>query len=522
MLALVILGTRLTFFNDDWAFLLQRPGLEGDSVLSPHNGQLAVGVDLGFKALVALFGFDQLPFRLVLSLAVAAVGVTVFLLVAERAGRLLGLIAAALVVFLGPASEALLFFASVGPVTALAAGLCALLAMETDTSRRNLVACMLLLLAVACSGVGLAFVVGAFIAVLLRRRSEQLWIPGIPLALYAVWWLTAGGDATSDLSGSNLERLPGYIVDSAAIGLASVAGLKHGAHQQNFGYVLLGLAILGVGVWVLRGGRPGPWLPIFVGAALTFWAMTGLSFVPGREPEASRFQIVNAALLLVIFAEIFRPVRLRGWPLAAVLIAAFFALASNLDALRDGYRYLQDQSSWAKLTTGALEIARGQATADVRLTEPVARADFLGGITSDRYFEETESHGSPAHYSQEQITAASPEMRQAADSVLAAAYSMQPTPARGDDTERSCRRIPATAGAEFEARLPPGAAIIENPGTEPLVLAARRFAPAGGALPLGFLGPDSRSRIVVPADSAGAWWLSKQGNSLLKVCRTGR
>ena len=130
MLVVVILGTRLTFFNDDWAYLLQRPGIEGASVFSPHNGQLVVGVDLSVKLLVGLFGYPQLPFRLVLGLSVAGVGIGVYLLVAERVGWVLGLAATAVVILLGTAWEDLLFFASVGPITALAAGLGALYALE--------------------------------------------------------------------------------------------------------------------------------------------------------------------------------------------------------------------------------------------------------------------------------------------------------------------------------------------------------------------------------------------------------
>jgi hypothetical protein len=41
VLVVVLLGTRLTFFNDDWYFLFQRPGLEShpglDSLLAPHT-----------------------------------------------------------------------------------------------------------------------------------------------------------------------------------------------------------------------------------------------------------------------------------------------------------------------------------------------------------------------------------------------------------------------------------------------------------------------------------------------------
>jgi len=67
-LLLVLLGTRLTFFSDDWYFLLQRPGLSAhagiDVVLAPHNSNL-VAVDVViYKALVGAFGLrSQLPFR---------------------------------------------------------------------------------------------------------------------------------------------------------------------------------------------------------------------------------------------------------------------------------------------------------------------------------------------------------------------------------------------------------------------------------------------------------------------------
>src|SRR2546421_6205661 len=66
-LLVVVLRTRLTFFNDDWYFLLQRPGLEshggGDTLLAPHNGNVVVLLAVMYKALVGVFGFgSQLPF----------------------------------------------------------------------------------------------------------------------------------------------------------------------------------------------------------------------------------------------------------------------------------------------------------------------------------------------------------------------------------------------------------------------------------------------------------------------------
>jgi hypothetical protein len=128
-----------------WYFLLQRPGLEShaglDSLLAPHNSQSVVLTALAYKILVALFGLSsQLPFRLVLGLAVAAVGVFVYLMVSARAGTAIGLAGAAVIVFLGSAWEDLLFFASLDLVGSLATGLAAVWALQRDSTRRNVVA----------------------------------------------------------------------------------------------------------------------------------------------------------------------------------------------------------------------------------------------------------------------------------------------------------------------------------------------------------------------------------------------
>ncbi len=138
-LLVVVLRSRLTFFNDDWYFLLQRPGLEShgglDTLLVPHNGNIVVLLAVMYKVLVAVFGLGfQLPFGLVTGLTVAALGVLVFVLVDERLGPVVGLAAAAVVVFMGPAWEALLFFASISHLGALTLGVAALLALESDTT----------------------------------------------------------------------------------------------------------------------------------------------------------------------------------------------------------------------------------------------------------------------------------------------------------------------------------------------------------------------------------------------------
>jgi hypothetical protein len=143
---LIVLGTRLTFFNDDWYILLQPPGLEShggvDTLLAPHNGNMVVLFVLIYKVLLAVFGMSsQLPFRVVGAAATAGLGILVYALTSERVGSVVGLVAAAIVLFLGPAWEALLFFGGTNHLFALGLGLTAFWLLETDTPRRNAIAC---------------------------------------------------------------------------------------------------------------------------------------------------------------------------------------------------------------------------------------------------------------------------------------------------------------------------------------------------------------------------------------------
>ncbi|HZU59400.1 MAG TPA: hypothetical protein VE983_00440, partial [Solirubrobacteraceae bacterium] len=313
---IVVLGTRLTFFNDDWYFLLQRPGLEShgglDVLLAPHNSNLVPLTAGLYKVLVAVFGMgSQVPFRLVLGLAVAAVGVMVFLLVSQRAGPLFGLACAAVVLLLGAAWEDLLFFASIDLVGSLAAGLAALWLLDRARPRPWLGGLMSVC-SVGFSNVGVPFALGAAVAVLLRRRPAQLWVPAVPLALFGLWWELDGHRQPSHLSLHNVEHLPRYLLESIGSGLASATGLSRGTVSGTYtrGYVLLGIgaALLVIGRW--RGRRPSSSVLVPVVVAVSFWSLTGASFIPGREPFASRYQLIDVVLLMLIATDLLGPLHL--------------------------------------------------------------------------------------------------------------------------------------------------------------------------------------------------------------------
>jgi hypothetical protein len=394
--------------------------------------------------------------------------------------------------------------------------------VERDTARRNVIACFLLVLSVLLSDVGLPFVVAAAIAVGLGRRPARLWIPAIPLVLFAIWWLAYGSEAPTYLSVSNLEGLPTYVFDSASSGLASIAGVNRGdlTGTSARGHVLLIVAAVVVVAWLVRGGRPSSWLLVFVGAALTFWVLTGANYTLGRAASASRYQLVDATLLILIAAELFRSTRLRRWQVAVLSALALIAIVSNLDTLGYGYRFMRHHATYTKADLGALQIARRVASPRFQLFESIAHDPYLTGITAKRYFSESAAHGSPPAYSPKQIANAPPAQRQAADNVLTAAYGVFPTKADRPSSSQGCRRLAVRAdGGGPDVQIPPRGAFLTDLGRSPLVIYLRRFAPKNLSVSIGFLGAGSTARIAVPPDSlALPWKLTATGRSALEIC----
>jgi hypothetical protein len=507
---LVVLGSRLSFFNDDWWFLLQRPGIEShgglDVVLAPHNGNMVVLPAAVYKALAGVFGLgSQVPFRVAVALAAVCLGALVYSIVAQRLGSVAGLAAAAVVLFLGPAWEALLFIGASNHVGALIFGLAALVAIERDTPGRNALACGLLVAAVATANTGLAFVVGAAVAVLLRRRPVELWVPAVPAALFGLWWAAYGHRQPSNVTLAHIEQLPRYVFNALGAGLAAITGTQN--HSLP-GVISSGdvLAVLALGVviwWLVRGGRPSAWAIAVASTLVAFWLLAGASAIQGRGPATSRYQVVDSVLLIVLVAELLRG-RVLGrrtqWALGAVAVVV---VAANLVVLRQGYDFLRVQSAFAKADLGALQIARPLAPPNFWLLAPVAQNPYLSGVTAQRYFAETNAHGAPAVSSAPQIASAPVPERHAADAVLAAAYAITPRPTGASGASGRCRRLTANGS---EVALTPGRVAIRNLGAAPLVVGVRRFAPHGTPVDVGFLAAHSQARLQIPPDQVTIPW----------------
>lgn len=524
-ITLAALGAQLTFFNDEWFVLLQRPGLNGDSVFAPHNGHLSALPVLIYKGFAEAFGLDsRFPLTLLLVAVILTLVVLVFVYVSERAGEILALLAAAVLLFLGPAWQDLLWPFQIGLIGSLTTGVAVLLALERETPRANVAACALLVLSISLSNLGVSFILAAAVAVLLRRRPAELWVPGVPALLFAIWWLAYGTDAPSDFSLYNAYHAPFYVLDMIAAGFASLAGVSLDVDNRPnlaaWGRPLLALAAIGIAAWALRGGRPSRGVAIVATAAFSFWILVALNHVEWRTPSESRYQLVSGVFLVLLAAELFRPVRLERSALAIGGVLALVVIGANIGALKNGYDLLRYESHVTKADLGALDIGRGNFAPSFRLLRQNAQDLYQAGITAEAYFRERDEHGSPA-YTPAQIAAAEPGAQRSADNVMAAGYGLgvaEVIRAAGTTPANRCAKLdPATAAAEVP--LGPGAVLVTNLGGAPSEIHIRRFAPPELPIGIGTLAGGFSARFRVPVDRASVpWRLGASAGSSLEVC----
>ena len=353
-----------TLWVDEWDWAQNRRGWDLDTFLRPHNGHLSLVPVAIYKLLFATAGLTHYaPYRIVLIAAHLLCVALVFVYASRRVGSYLGVIAAALILFLGPAWQNILSPFQVAWLISLAAGLGALLMLDRGDRAGDIVASALLAVSIASSSLGIAVAVGVALEVLWgRRRWRDAWIVAAPLALYALWWVPYHD--VNAFARHNIILTPGFVADSAASAVAALAGLE-GHGTPDAGVTLLDwgrpLAVAAVAllVWRLtRLGRVPPRVPALLAIALSFWILTALNRAQISAPFAGRYVYVGAFIVVLLAVEVARGVSL-DWR-AAVLIGAASAAAivSNIGSLRDGARILRSNAPAAEADLGALEAAR--------------------------------------------------------------------------------------------------------------------------------------------------------------------
>src|ERR1700730_5991501 len=193
--AILWLSRAFSFYFDEWTFILTAPDWTWTTFLQPHNEHPVMLTRLIYWALLSTAGMrSYLPYMLVLLVLHGASAFLLFELVRRRAGDLVGLACAALLLVIGAGWENLLWAFQSAFVGSVACGLGMLLALEDPSSRRKLLAAALLLTAsLMFSGIGLFFGVAAAVRLGLvpARRRELLWFAPV-VGAFAIWYLVFG------------------------------------------------------------------------------------------------------------------------------------------------------------------------------------------------------------------------------------------------------------------------------------------------------------------------------------------
>ena len=520
--AILVKGRGLTFFYDEWAWVMRRRDWNVGVFLEPHNEHLSLLPVTVFKLLFATVGLSHYGVYRVVGLLFHLTCVTlVFLLVRRRVGDWLGVALASLVLFLGMAWNDLLAPFQIGFLGSIAAGLAMLLVFERTDRRGDIAACVLLIVSLSSSGLGILFVVAAFVELLWRPdRWRALWIVVAPLVLYGAWYLHYGH---SDAMRSNIPEVPTYTAQAAAGATASLLGLA-----AEWGVPLVVLLVV-VGALRLARAPLTPLLAASVAGALTFWGLTALSRAQLNDPDASRYLYPGAVLVVLVVAELARDARLRpaAWVVVGVLVGG--AALSGYGALRDGAAHLQDWSSYVRAELGALQLA-GVTVDPNYQPDPLRAPDIRAG----QYLDAIRGLG-PAGDSPDQVRREGEPQRQTADQVLARTLGLAlgpapvgASPGSSPAVERSAGGTaapeggclvfrPAGGGALLDVALPEQGVVVES--DQPVNINARFFADGYPPTPLGTIPASTRELVKIgPGKSPIAWHLELLPAGPTRVC----
>jgi hypothetical protein len=476
---LLYLGRSLTFWEDEWRSIR----FDGGPLdyLRPVNQHWSTFPLLLYRATLGVVGLrSYVPFVAeVIVLHLFAVGAA-YALMRRRVGAPIALACAVPLLLLGAGAENLFWAFQTGFVGSVMFGLWAVFFLEWPGRRGPVLASVLLLAAVASSGMGLFFLVVA--------AGRGLFAPGLrlrvlavlpPLAAYELWFALLGRDQVDDgrvfVDGSTVRfTLRGIVHATEAF-----SGLDHAPDGHVWGLIaFLGLSLL-VALRVTRGRPPA----LAVGCLLAVVSMyVVIAFVrvgadPGYDHAISSRYVYVAAFLLVLAVADLLPeagtwrVRERrlGVVLPAILLLVLaWSSISNVQALRAKRAEFQHASNVTRAFV-ELTLTRGN--------EPwVDRHAQRGWMPSVAELERTvERYGSPVEDSLFPSVVQTPDAADREEALLGLigdAFRIEEPGSVADDVEVCGRRRVAPGIALWILDVPARARIRVTSSTE---IAARIF-----------------------------------------------
>jgi hypothetical protein len=501
---LLVWLSHLTFFGDEWDPLLYRRGFSLDVLLRPHAEHILLGPTLIYKGVQATIGMESLfPYAVISTVSFLGSVVLLFVYLRRRVDHWLALAGVLPVLFMGTASEVLLWPFEVSFTASMAAGIGALLALERGDVRGDAIACGLLVLSLSFSELAVSFALGAAVLMILVRRPwSRFYVVIVPILLYVLWYAGWGHTAESHLSVRNVVDSPIYLLKGLAASASSLLGVPNSVREAAaegrlplVPLIVLGLIPLVAAVVLRKRSRMSLAAPFWSALVvlISFWLLTAASEAPGRSPWASRYQYVGGVLLLMVLASLASGIRVRGAVILTALAVGGLAAIANLRVLYDEYGRRADLATRERGALAAFQV--GGASADPGFTAGPHNTDIipLYSVAVGPYLSAIDAFGSPA-YSASELLEAPEDARVAGDQLLAQAEQLrltavdQPPPAGGPppvvadgiattaSPPGSCLTVPGTGDASPPVELPRPGVTVTGPVGSVETVELRRFA----------------------------------------------
>jgi hypothetical protein len=485
-------------------------------LLAPFNGHLPLGGRFVYELVFATIGANYTVFVLINIAALWAVVALVFELARHRVGNAAALAPCIVLLFLGFAREQLLWPLDFNTAASLAAGLGAVLAIQREDRRGDVLACVLLGLSIAMIELGLAFTLGIALWIVVARPRpnavlRRAWVVAIPVILYAAWYVWARKFGQSETHSGNAHLLPETFMHGGAAAFGALTGtspIAAGAYVTGITWFGRALAVAaGVALLVRLWGRQLPrtiWVWLLVLGI--YW---GLLAIAARPAEGSRYILVAAVLIVLIAADSVRR-KLPAPAAIALLVLAALALPANIVQLTEdrGGDTLHHDPPVSDTEFAMIELARDRVdpeyvvTADPRVAE-VDGGLFIG-IPAGAYLDAAAHNGSIAR-SLSEVRASDETLRQIADASLIGALAVEAKQANPTAPGARCQTIAVAPGAEsatFEVL--PGKTLL-RPAADKTGLWLARFADPPG-IGIDYMQPGEWIALTIPADEAPDPW----------------
>lgn len=512
------LGRKVSFTVDEysWISLAGENGL-GD-VLEPYVGHLIVLPRFAYWLVLELNGASS--YAIFQVLALASLFLMVGLLFAWLNKRVPAWVALApcLVILIFPVDH-LHYLTGNGIVISLAMafGIAALIAWESESRGGDLLAFGFLVLGLLSYTVAAAFAVGLVVAALLERRWGRIWVGLLPLVLYGVWRLLAVSSGIEEVEGGpewdNLLLLPAWSFQSLGAVLAALTGLGFDFSQlaggpaveqgRALGPALATTAALALGWWFWNGKRATVSFWVTGAILLALFASQVLVWgtIDARDPGAPRYLLPGAVVVVMVAAALLTGAKWGRAAFVGLWIVALSSVLISIGILANNTAWFETVERGARAEVTAIRVVEGSRKKPL---SPAAQP--RDRIRPEFSFEASSVYGNLG-FALAEVRLEPGWVGKRVDTFIAETLriGMRPLPP-GAGPPEGCR--PAVAGEGFvpyrtRVRIPsPGAVLRADAEIE---LALGRFGPWPD-VELGPIGKGGVRQLWLPSDAGRVEW----------------